>query len=88
MFVGNAIKVRLLPLNPCKAAGPERLRLTGLLLQKAASHGVRRMASSALKSDAQLPAYVLNAPATEMTTLKNGVRVASEVSALRDAGWR
>jgi processing peptidase subunit beta len=25
------------------------------------------------------PAYVLNAPATEVTTLPNGVRVASEV---------
>jgi processing peptidase subunit beta len=36
------------------------------------------MASSALKAET-LPSYVLNAPATEVTTLRNGVRVASEV---------
>lgn len=47
-------------------------------MQKVASTGARRLATSALKE--QYPAYVLNAPATEVTTLRNGVRVASEVS--------
>lgn len=37
-------------------------------------------AQSAAAAGAQFPAYVLNAPATEVTTLANGLRVASEGS--------
>ena len=39
--------------------------------------------SSALEPHLRFPSYVLNAPATEVTTLSNGVRVATEVSRLR-----
>lgn len=84
MFVGNALKVRA---KHFVGALTGDSRLTGSLLQKAATSGVRRMASSSLKAEAQFPSYVLNAPATEVTTLRNGVRVASEVSGL-DCGSR
>ena len=49
-----------------------------LLLQPAAV-GARAFSS-------QFPAYVLNAPATEVATLPNGLRVASEVRASVCAG--
>ncbi len=44
---------------------------------KASSRGFAAVAAPASKD---FPSYVLNAPATEVTRLSNGVRVASEVS--------
>jgi processing peptidase subunit beta len=41
--------------------------------------GTRPFAAQAQRSAEHFPAYILNAPATEVTTLPNGVRVASEV---------
>lgn len=39
-----------------------------------------RAASSAVRvAEEQFPSYLLNVPATEVTTLSNGVRVATEV---------
>lgn len=44
----------------------------------------RAFASQAVRADERFPSYVLNAPATEVSTLKNGVRVASEVRTRSD----
>ncbi len=41
--------------------------------------GCRRLMQQSTAAANNFPAYVLNAPATEVTTLPNGVRVASEV---------
>lgn len=46
--------------------------------------GARGLASkAAVAADAKFPAYLLKAPATEVTTLGNGVRVATEVRTSR-----
>jgi hypothetical protein len=37
------------------------------------------MASMAVRGEEKFPPYLLNVPATEVTTLSNGVRVATEV---------
>lgn len=42
--------------------------------------GQRSLAAVANPAVKEFPSYVLNAPATEITRLNNGVRVASEVS--------
>ena len=41
--------------------------------------GSRSFASSALRTEDKFPPYLLNVPATEVATLGNGVRVATEV---------
>lgn len=48
----------------------------------------RALSSTALRTadEARFPSYVLQAPATEVTALPNGVRVASEVRAARGQG--
>lgn len=49
---------------------------------------VRRAPVRALSTANRFPSYILNAPATEVTVLNNGVRVASEVRARLLAGAR
>jgi processing peptidase subunit beta len=43
-----------------------------------ARRGLAGKAGASAAAAAQWPGYILNAPATEVTTLKNGLRVASE----------
>lgn len=48
--------------------------------------GSRAFSAGSLKAEERFPPYLLNAPATEVTTLQNGVRVATEVSLFDDVG--
>ena len=49
------------------------------MLRRALS-SVQRANTVLRRSVSDLPSYIVNAPSTEVTSLRNGVRVASEVS--------
>ncbi len=53
------------------------------MLRRVIGSAASRVNSTVLRrSVSDLPSYIINAPATEITTLRNGVRVASEVSSI------
>ena len=54
------------------------LRMSLVQLLRGATRGLS--SSAELRAAERFPSYVMNAPATEVTRLSNGVRVATEVS--------
>lgn len=49
-------------------------------MRKLSGSVVRSQAARAMSTEAAFPSYVLNVPATEVTTLDNGIRVATETA--------
>jgi len=87
LCVNSAPCIALLPPSPAKrcarfvllCADCFVLRAGVLTLERLPDTQPAVVSTSARAFSSQFPSYVLNAPATEVSTLGNGLRVASEV---------